>query len=151
MTEESKEELKAIRDFRKLVTDVHPIDIYTKTPTGLEDKVVPVKAFIRALTYTETLHVRQTVLEQYSFAEEHKLTDETASRVANETALRYTVYYAVRDGHEASAPRLFFDEREVLKLPLMTILDIYTKYQEYFEITNDDLGESLRARTSGTK
>lgn len=156
MSEDLAVEVKKIEDFKKLkATDCAPVDIYLSAPIINEDKTVtvsePIKGYLRQLTYYESLYVKQGVLAQYVFGKEHNVPENVINIIANKTAIQYTVFYSVRDGFENSAPRLFQDESEVSMLPENTILDIYTKYIQSFDLSVEDLGESLRARTSQTK
>lgn len=138
------DESKKIRNFIKLLSDCTPCEI------KLDEKSSPIKIYLRATSYPEELHVRQLVLEIQEWAKTQGLSETSTRDAVMEAVMRMRLYYSARVSWEVSAPRLFQDEREVARLPLNIIFELSTKYHEAFGLSDEELGESLRARTTNS-
>lgn len=136
---------KKTKDFLKLLGDCIPAKI------KLKEDSEPINIYLRALTYPEELHVSHIANEIREWAVEKGLSEASTKDAITKAIIKQRLYFSARTSWEENAPKLFHDEREVAYIPLAVVVELMVKYSEAFTIDEDTLGESLRARTSGTK
>jgi len=137
MTEEKDK--KDRMDFLKLCRESMPVEVRIK-----EDKV---PCYMHVLTHTEQMHSDTVYLEAQELSKTG--TDqEKVNVIAFWSQAVQRLFYALRITSDPMSKRLFEDAREVSALPADEINRLNTIYRENFELSEDDLGNSLRARIS---
>lgn len=124
--------------FEKLKADPKPVEFEVGGQT--------VKAWLHALTDSQTLHCFSVFREQYDLCKADGQEEAYAKMISVLALDIQLLRYAVRVGEAKGSDRLFTG-RELLTLKPETrqlLLDAYTKN---FEFSEAELGESLRART----
>jgi hypothetical protein len=123
-------------EFSKLYGDEGPITF------NVGD--VEINAWMRNLTAREYIHTGQLFAENYE-AMRSKGVDEQGCKFAGGEALKIqTILYCVRAKKDGDA--LFSGPREVFQLK-STLRDmIYLEYCKRYELTEDEVGNSLRAK-----
>jgi hypothetical protein len=131
------DDLKEKRDYLKLIQECVEVD--------LEIGGQSIKGWLRVLTTPEQLHadmLMHEAMEMDKNGSDEKYIEMMAS-VIRQTQM---LYYSLRSGPEQNATRMFRVPQEVLALGTETHKLLAQKYHESFVITEEDLGNSLRAR-----
>jgi len=120
--------------------------------TGIElEGQTPIPVWVHNITPLEDLHVAQCWGEAYKWLRGQEGSEEASVvRFCNIQSSDMTMFYAIRKGPEKNSPRLFGSVKEYMKVPIGARLDLYGKYADRFVPTEEDLGNSLRARIDGS-
>lgn len=123
-------------DFMKLYGEEGPITFKVGE--------VEVTAWLRNLTAREYIHTGQLFAENYEAMKE-KGVDENGCKFAGGEALKIqTLLYCIRT--KKDGPALFSGPREVFQLKSIVRDEIYLAYCKRYELTEDEVGNLLRAR-----
>lgn len=111
----------------------------------------PIPIWLAPLSFNQEVHVSATSREAYRVMVDSGAEEEDATEGAARAKSFMTVFYAVRNGSSDDSPMLFVDQREVVAVGMDEVLRLMAIYIERFKLTEDDLGNSLRERTSTSK
>lgn len=110
-----------------------------------------IKAWLTPLTYAEHIHVSATAREAYIELKKANADDEIALEAAHRAAVAMSLFFSLRKEKGKNAERLFEDPRLVASLDLETQIAVYGDYLKNFNLTEEDLGNYLRARVDSSK
>jgi hypothetical protein len=109
----------------------------------------PIKIWLRPMRYpVEKTRALMANRETYNLMKSDGSEDEDAI-IGGYCALRLmTVFYSVRKTEKPDSPRLFESLRQAGSVNPQELDRLFIGYQESFEMSEDDLGNSLRAKTN---
>lgn len=126
------------RQFQKLLAN--PVEVEFK----LKDEVF--KAWMHCITDSQTLHCTAVYAEQYEMIIKDGGEEKYAKSMAGLAANCQTLVYALKKGQERTSEKVFSRVGELLVMPVDERTSLTLKYIETFDMTEEDLGNSLRAR-----
>ena len=109
----------------------------------------PIKIWLRHLGYPiEKAQTLSANRETYKLLKASGMEDEDAN-FGGYTALRMkTLYFVIRKGPEPKAPRLLQNERQLAGISYEEQERLLVKWYDTFEISEEELGNSLRVKTN---
>ena len=109
----------------------------------------PIKIWLRPLGYPiEKAQTLSANMETYKLLKASGMEDEDAN-FGGYTALRMkTLYFVIRKGPEPKAPRLLQNERQLAGISYEEQERLLVKWYDTFEISEEELGNSLRVKTN---
>lgn len=119
----------------------HPVEIEIKAGEQLT------KAWLHALTDIQTIHCLSVYGEQKQILMDDGQDEPRAKEMALLALDIQTMLHSVRVGPEKNSPKLFHRATELLYLKTEERNRMSAIYAEHFDMTEADLGNSLRART----
>lgn len=111
----------------------------------------PIKVWIHPLTPREELHVAQCWGEAYKWLKDQGGEEESTVRTCNMQQADMIVYYSLHAGKATTSTKVFSSIRELMAYKAETRISLYGQYVGRFLPSEEDLGNSLRARIEGSQ
>ncbi len=131
-------ETNEARDFDKL--QAHPVEIEISIGGQI------IKAWLHSLPDTQTIHAISVYGEQKDMLILDGQDEDRAKNMALLALEIQTLLHAVKMGAKRDSQQLFKNAREILSLAPDEKQKISETYAKHFDMTQDQLGNSLRAR-----
>jgi hypothetical protein len=122
----------------------------TKAPVSYTMELAgqPVECWLAPLTYQERIHVNASANEAYRVLVENGAEHKDALSAATIAIMTTTAFYSMRSGPHPGSPRLFKTTAEVTLVPFDQVGAAMERQATEFSLTEDELGNSLRARVT---
>ena len=147
-----------------LVKDAEALAKLTKAPIEVQvpvydlledketvDKVGTVKAYLHRLTGLERNHIRASATSVYRYSRANGADDAEAKESILAMIPRMTIYFALKNDLKPGSDRFFTSQELVLQYPFEDVVfDLYGRYLVEFNLTEQEWGNFVRARNSGT-